>query len=70
MNELITVPEAARRAGRSRQWILRLCVEGRIEGAYKIGRHWVIPAGAKVQEVPPGRPLRTLEIPKSKGGKR
>lgn len=65
MDELIGAAEAARRAGVSKEWIIKLCQQARISGARKIGNQWVIPAGAKV--LPPvaiGRPLRTLEIPR------
>lgn len=65
--ELISVTEAARRLGVSKAWVVRLCQQGRIPGAQKIGGVWVIPVGAKIKPaVPrksPGRPLRTREIP-------
>lgn len=67
MEELITVPEAARRLGLSRQRIGQLCKDGRIPGARMIGRQWAIPAGAKIEALPPGRPSRTIEIPRAKG---
>lgn len=72
MDEWITVPEAARRLGVSRQWVLKLCVDGRIPGARQIGRQWEIPAGAKIKELPPRptRPLRTLEIPRAEPKKK
>ena len=68
---MITTVEAARRLGLSRQWIFKLCAAGRVPGARKDGRDWLIPAGAKIQPTGLGRPLRTLEIPRAtKGGKR
>lgn len=67
--ELITVPEAARRLGLSRQRIGQLCKQGRIPGAKQVGRQWVIPAGTKIEALPPGRPSRTIEIPRVKGKK-
>jgi len=67
MDEWMTVPEAARRLGVSRQWIYKLCVDGRIEGARQIGRQWQIPEGAKINE-PPARPRRPpTEIPRRAG---
>ncbi|MGH8469366.1 MAG: helix-turn-helix domain-containing protein [Gammaproteobacteria bacterium] len=66
MDNLLTVPEAAQRLGVTRQWVLALCAQGRVRGAKKIGRQWLIPAGAKVDPPPPkpaGRPLRTKQIP-------
>lgn len=70
MDNWITVPEAARRLGVTRQWVFRLCQDGRITGARKIGRQWVIPAGAKIETLP-GPRLRTTEIPRAgKKGKR
>lgn len=51
------------------------CSLGRIEGARKLGRDWLIPPGAKIEPTGLGRPLTTTEIPRSKasrkkGGKR
>lgn len=65
MDDLIGVTEAAGRLGVSKEWIQKLCQQGRIEGARKVGRQWVIPVGAKIASAEP-RPLRTLEIPGSK----
>ncbi len=64
MDELITTAEAARRLGVSPRWVARLCADGRIEGAKKLGKTWLLLAGAKIAPAPaqPGRPLRT-EIP-------
>lgn len=67
--DLITVPEVATRLGVSRQWILKLCRDGRITGARKPGRDWLIPEGSKI-EPPPPRPSRTIEIPRAKGKRR
>lgn len=60
----MTVVEAAKRLGVSRQWILRLCKDGRVTGARKRGRDWLIPEGAKI-EPPPPRPSRSIEIPRA-----
>jgi len=64
--ELINASEAARRAGVSREWISRLCAQGRIEGARKLGRGWSIPAGAKIAKLKPRTyVLRATEIPRA-----
>lgn len=71
VEDLISAVEAAERLGISKKWILALCAQGRIPGARKIGRQWVIPPGAKIEPTGLGRPLRTLEIPRAgKKGKR
>ena len=66
MDDLIGVPEAARRLGVSTQWVLKLCRDGRINGARRIGRDWLIPEGASI-EPPPPRPSRMIKIPRAKG---
>ena len=40
----LTSNEAAEALGLSRVWILRLCQQGRVKGARKLGRAWMIPA--------------------------
>lgn len=60
----MTVPEAAARLGVSRQWVLKLCRDGRIHGARRIGRDWLIPEGATI-DPPPPRHSRTIEIPRA-----
>lgn len=62
----MTVPEAARRLGLSRGRLAKLCKDGRVRGAQKLGRQWIIPEGATI-EPPPPRPSR--EIPRAKGSK-
>jgi hypothetical protein len=64
--DYITPEEAGIRAGVTPDYIRKLCTQGRIEGAKKWGRSWMIPAGAKVQM----RQLRVSEIPRAKGSKR
>ena len=69
--DMITVPEAARRLGLSRQWLLRLCTDGRIPQAERRGRWWMLPTGAlKILPAPlppvrppPRRTARTIQIP-------
>jgi excisionase family DNA binding protein len=36
--------ELAEKAGVSDAYIRRLCIDGRLPGAYKIGKTWLIPA--------------------------
>jgi excisionase family DNA binding protein len=68
MEDLIGLPEAARRLGVSRQWILKLCHDHRIRGARKVGRGWVIPEGAKIDPPPPRLSRTAVQIPR-KGSK-
>jgi hypothetical protein len=70
VEELITAAVAADRLGVSPRWLAKLCSLGRIPGARKLGRDWLIPAGAKIEPTGLGRPLRTIEIPRAKGSKR
>jgi len=68
--ELITASEAAKRLGVKRSWISRLCQQGRIPDAQKVGTVWVIPVGAEILPPPPrkatGPPLRATRIPTKK----
>jgi hypothetical protein len=47
MTNTMTVADAAQRWGISERRIAVLCKEGRIKGAYKQGKSWVIPADAQ-----------------------
>lgn len=66
----MTVVEAAKRLGVSRQWILRLCKDGRITGARKRGRDWLIPEGAKIEPPPPRAAPLAIEIPRARTRKK
>lgn len=44
--EYNSIPETAARWGISAQRVNRLCQEGRIDGAKKVGHTWIIPADA------------------------
>lgn len=66
MADYITPKEAAGRAGVGEAWIRALCNQGRIEGAKKWGRSWMIPAGAKVEMRQP----RMTKIPRRKPAQR
>lgn len=65
MEELITAAVAADRLGVSARWLAKLCADGRIPGARKLGRDWLIPPGAQIAPTGLGRPLRTIEIPRA-----
>ena len=47
MNEYMTIKQAAQKWGIGERRINTLCQEGRIEGAFKFGKSWAIPADAK-----------------------
>lgn len=50
--EAMKLADWAARSGVSRQWAMRLCQEGRLEGAYRDGAGWwMVPSGALL----PGR---------------
>jgi len=73
--KLISVSEAAERLGVTRQRILQLVDQGRIEGAHKVGTQWVIPDGATIAPAAPRpprppRPPRTLGVRPDPRGKR
>jgi excisionase family DNA binding protein len=43
MNKLISVPTAASVLGVSERRLRILCAQGRVQGATKVGRDWLIP---------------------------
>lgn len=45
---MLTVPEFAARIGCDVSRIRLLCAQGRIKGAAKVGRDWLIPDRAKI----------------------
>lgn len=57
-DRLLTIPEAATELGVSAQRVRRLAARGRIVGAVKCGRDWLIPAPVRVTPGKPGRPAR------------
>ena len=48
--EYMTVRQAAEKWSRSERWVQTLCQNGRIEGAYRPARDWLIPADAACPE--------------------
>ena len=45
--EYLSVSQIAEKWGITGRRIQRLCAEGRIPGAYKMGAYWAVPADAK-----------------------
>lgn len=52
----MTAPDAAKILGITRNRVGRLCLEGRFEGALKMGREWLIPRSSveNHKRLPPG----------------
>ncbi len=46
-SKLITTAEAAQRAGISLSYVQRLCRDGQVKGAMRIGRDWLVPSSFK-----------------------
>ncbi|MDA8065696.1 MAG: helix-turn-helix domain-containing protein [Thermaerobacter sp.] len=55
----MSVPEAAEKLGVTPARVRVLAREGRIHGAIKVGRDWVIPSPVVVEERGPGPKLRS-----------
>ena len=45
--EYLSISQTAKKWGITVRRIQKLCVEGRIPGAYKMGAYWAIPASAQ-----------------------
>ena len=52
----MTAPEAAKVLGITRNRVGRLCLDGRFDGALKMGREWIIPRSSveNHKRLPPG----------------
>lgn len=48
--DYVTALEYARKHDRTKQWVIRLCHAGRIDGAYMAGGVWVMPADAPLPD--------------------
>jgi len=57
-SKLVTTTEAAGRVGISRRYLQRLCLDGRVPGAERIGRDWLVPASFKWKSLPRGPKLK------------
>lgn len=52
---MITSTQAAQQLGVSRRRVLQLLAEGRIKGAAKAGRDWLIPSPVQIESAPRGQ---------------
>jgi hypothetical protein len=52
--KLITTEEAATRNGISARYVQRLCADGRVKGAQKVGPMWLVPESFKWKALPRG----------------
>lgn len=50
----ITTAEAAAKSGTTGRRIQQLCVEGKVPGAQRFGKSWMIPAGFRWKPQTPG----------------
>jgi hypothetical protein len=50
----VTTEQAAEDNGISVRYLQRLCVEGRVPGAERVGRAWLVPASFKWERLPRG----------------
>ena len=67
---LVSGKQAASELGVSHRRIQRLCQDGRIKGALKVARDWIIPSPVKVVSGTKGPKMRYLQADdgKDKGG--
>lgn len=54
--KLVTAATAAKQLGVTASRIRQLAIAGRIKGAARLGRDWVMPSPVKVSKVQQGRP--------------
>jgi excisionase family DNA binding protein len=54
MADLLTTRQAADRHGVARVTVRRWCQQGKVRGAIRIGRDWMIPAAATLPEIGAG----------------
>jgi hypothetical protein len=63
----VTVPEAARRLGRSKLSLYQACARGEVPGAFKIGAKWLVNWGAFVKATETARGIMTEAATSSPG---
>jgi hypothetical protein len=51
IKKMKSAAQAAAQWGCSAVWVRRLCQDGRIKGAIKFGRDWMVPPGAKYPQL-------------------
>ena len=61
--KLITAATAARELGVSPARIRQLAGAGRIKGAKRMGRDWIMPSLLRIKQVPQGRPRKSHHEP-------
>jgi len=54
----LSIPETARKNKLSVAWVRRLAMDGRVAGAVKVGRQWIIPATWTPPILKRGKPKR------------
>ena len=63
--EYLSVSQTAEKWGISQRRIRTLCIEGRINGAYKVGIFWLIPVNAekpKDERIKSGKYIKSKEM--------
>ncbi|HEY2303642.1 MAG TPA: helix-turn-helix domain-containing protein [Acidimicrobiales bacterium] len=63
----VTVPEAARRLGRSKLSLYQACARGEVPGAFKIGAKWLVNWSAFVKATETARGVMTQRAISSPG---
>jgi hypothetical protein len=58
----VTAAEAAAKSGTTDRRIQQLCVQGKVPGAQRFGKSWMIPAGFKWKAQKPGPKPKPKEI--------
>lgn len=57
--DYMTALEYGRKHGRSKQWVIKLCRDGRVDGAYLAGGVWAIPSDSALpKRLAPGPKMR------------
>ena len=66
-DDFMSVSQAAERWGVTIRWVQTLCLEGRIDGAFRLGRAWIIP---RKNEKPADARIKSGKYIKKKDGER
>lgn len=65
---LMTVQQAAEKMGVSAARVTALCREGRVAGARKVGRDWILPGEPRIAAAARQRPGKVVLEPAKKKG--